>query len=223
MRQSAALRCSPREASRGTADTGRCGGSFSNACLLGVLLLVASAAAHAEIIFADSFELPGPCEGAVPAGFTVVERGWNETWGGLCPGSPTYPNSLPFPVPLQGQPQVLVVTVWTPGPDESAHIYWDGAQPNVAACYAQPRPAESMYVSISQCRGDTRPRGACGRFGQENGIIWSTELTGSNICTLTPGVPAYMTITPHNPDTLESSCGVTFPDGCDVQARHTGL
>lgn len=183
--------------------------------------------AHAQAIFADGFESaepPDPCAGSIPDGFFVVQKTWLQTWAGACPdASPNYPNSIGSPVPLFGLQNRLVVTRWVPGVGESANVFWDTAQVLSGACYFQPKPAQSMYVSFSHCPGDVRPRGACGRFGQPGSLTWSTQFTGPSICTLTPGVAAYMTVMPYDPDTMEFQCPPEFPGGCDVQAVHRGL
>lgn len=200
------------------------------AALIGLvvcLLVMFSPIARAQTIFSDGFESttpPDPCAGSIPPGFFVIQKTWAQTWSGACPGAtPNYPNSIGSPVPLNGLLNRLVITRWVPGPNESANVFWDLAQVLSGACYFQPKPAMSMYVSFSHCPGDVRPRGACGRFGQPGSISWSTNLTGPSICTLTPGVAAYMTIMPYDPDTMEFQCPPEFPGGCDVQAVHRGL
>lgn len=199
---------------------------MSRAATLATLLAL-TGAAQAQVIFVDGFDASGqgadPCEGSRPAGFSIVQKSWAQTWRGLCPGSPTYPNSIGAPVPLNGFANTLVVTSWVPALGDTATIFWDRAQVSSGACYNSPKPTHGMYVSISTCPGDVRPRGACGRFGATASLSWSTTLSSPAICTVPAGQPLYMTVMPYDPDTMQIQCEEGSPNACDVQAVHRGL
>lgn len=154
------------------------------------------------------------------------------------PPSPaiTYPRSYSQPLPVGGVKTSILAIAIDPGSNVSVNMQWDPAQVANAIGYSSPRPAEAMLVTISPCAGDVRPinnqssdpfqRGACRKFNGTDAIIYSTSATGSNVCSLTPGVRYYINVATF--DTSSGSvgghtCGSINATGCDVQMIHSPI
>lgn len=173
-------------------------------------------------VFHDGFEQEDPCAGAIPQGFFIEEKSWQQTWSAPNGRSQAiYPNSIGSAVPLFGKRQTLVVNSFVPGSNQYAAIFWDMAQTNNSIGYSTPSPALAMFVGISECRGDLRPKQFCTRFAHTGSVTWSTSNLPST-CNLEAGRTYFMTISPHDPETLSDMCPDPNTSGCDVQAVHRG-
>lgn len=208
------------------------------------LLLLLAQPVHAERIFANGFEpeAPGadPCMGLIqPFGWQRVNKTWQEAWTSPTGQVPTFPTSGGNPVPIPGKragtndyitkEQYLVIS-FVPQPGQSIEMAWDVAQ--AQSGYGQPRPANAMFVGISDTPGDfcTALPGhdPCAKYGGQDSLFWTTSLTpGFNQCPLVPGTTYYMNIIMANPgDGLifgEQGACQDVPNsqlGCDVQATH---
>ena len=122
-------------------------------------------------------------------------------------------------------------------------ISWEPVQSNPPQGYAQPRPAESMFIGISRCPGDLRPsdlgasgnpwlQDGCRRSGGGASLIHRTtgEPSDDYTCQVEAGVVHYLTVAAVQPaDGLtegEHTCSEIAPNsalGCDVEVIHTAV
>lgn len=196
----------------------------------------------AQSIFADGFETDGapgeeidPCDSPLvqPEGWQATTKSWQQAWSSP-DGNPqaTFPNSVGFPVPIGASIGGYTVIAFVPQAGQSVGIHWDTAQANPQQGYGAPRPADSMFLSISVCPGDFRMKQGfdpCAIVASGASLFWTT--TGSGLaCYLAPGVTYYLTVAPVNPQdgifpAPSHTCSTSAPNsafGCDVQARHSG-
>jgi len=122
---------------------------------------------------------------------------------------------------LFGKKQTLVVNSFVAGQNQYATIFFDPAQANSSIGYGQPNPALAMFLGISECRGDLRPKQFCSVFNNTGSVTWST-MNFPNTCELVPGKTYFMTISPHSPEDLTYTCPSQDQSGCDVQSVHRG-
>jgi hypothetical protein len=209
------------------------------------LLLVAAGPAAAQPVFFDGFEPPAAeaCDDPLiaPLGWDTQSKNWVDAWSSP-DGSPraTYPNSVGFPVPIGANKNKITVINFVPLPNQTVDISWDGAQANLEQGY-YPRPAMSMFISISPCPGDVRPpdqqnadpflHQGCRTGGGGGSMFFSTVPGGTDfVCRLEAGQTYFMNIAPIDPTNGlqpgEHTCddsSMYSEQGCDVQAVHRGV
>jgi hypothetical protein len=203
--------------------------------------------ASAEPIFADGFE-SREAGGADPCDHPLVApEGWvrkSASWGHVFSapnGSAlaTYPNSVGSPVPVPGfevwrsrgpthflKGQIVAIP-FVALPDTTVEMTWDTAQANQPYGYGAPRPANSMFVGVSQCPWDVRVDPRCSRASGQDTLVYTTEDAGS-ACRVEAGQTYYINVVMANPTNGltpgEHSCSAATNsvNGCDVQMRHVG-
>jgi hypothetical protein len=199
-----------------------------------------------EPVFYDGFEaLPvDPCDHPLiaPDGWETQGSTWSDAWSSP-DGSPqaSYPNSVGFPVPLGTNKGKIKVINFVPRPNQTVDISWDTVQANLEHGY-HPRPALSMFISISQCPGDVRPpdnasadpflHPGCRTIAGGGSMFFTTQpgMTDPDIvCTLEAGRMYFMNVAPIDPSNGltpgEHTCddsAIYTEHGCDVQAVHHG-
>lgn len=209
-----------------------------------ILLLGSAFPAAAQTVFFDGFEEPvaDPCAHPLiaPAGWETQSKTWVDNWSSP-DGWPraSYPNSVGFPVPIGANKNKITVVNFVPLANQTIDISWDGVQSNLEQGY-YPRPALSMFISISLCPGDVRPpdsqsadpllHQSCRTGGGGGSLFFSTQPgSGDFACRLEAGRMYFMNIAPIDPsDGLqpgEHTCddsSAYSEQGCDVQAIHRG-
>jgi hypothetical protein len=177
---------------------------------------------------------PDPCDHPL-----VMPEGWVRktiTWAQLFTPRdgapvPTYPNSNGFPVPIGADKGTYVTARFVAEPMQAWNLFWDGAQANPPEGYRTARPADSMFLSISQCPGDFRIKlgfDPCAKNTNTGSLLGnSTGVVSAFACPLVAGAEYWITVAPVNPvDGLtpgEHTCRPvpSSEAGCDVQARQT--
>lgn len=176
-----------------------------------------------------------------PASLAAVTKEWDLAF--KSPNStqlPVYPNSPGAPVPVGASKGSYTAIRFTARANTTVDMTWDTAQAQLG--YSNPRPADSMFISISPCAGDLRaPNSASGdpwlqggcRISAGAGSMFYTTLTNYQssdfLCRLEAGQVYYINVSPIEPnDGLtpgEHTCSNTAANsatGCDVQMRHSG-
>lgn len=174
-----------------------------------------------------------------PSNFQKVEKQWVQAFSAP-DGSPQaiYPGGVSFPTPVGAQKGTYTAIPFTPVAGQSVNMYFDQVQPRPQDGYANPRPAEGMFVAISPCAGDLRVwspgnadqflRPGCRKFEGTASIVWTTlpiyAQSDDTICKLNAGQTYYLHFLPANPQgglqTGEHSCeaAANSINGCDVGA-----
>lgn len=180
-----------------------------------------------------------------PSNMTRIDKTWEQAFGTPwncstnCTAPPQgYPQSWSFGMPIGSNKNSYTAIAIDPGPNVTVGMFWDPAQANSSVGYNPPRPAESMYVTISPCAGDLRlpnnstgdnfERTSCRVFLNTGSLFYST-VPGSvaSVCRLTAGTRYYINVSPVDPSTAEfdgildgHTCGSGSASGCEVQMRH---
>jgi hypothetical protein len=147
-----------------------------------------------------------------PAGFTGHLKTWSELfYGATFPEgkshlSPVGSFTLNSMQPATRGPTMngrYITTPFVPGVSSNYQISWLGVQAILAVNYTNPRAASSVFVSISPCAGDLRPRvpgtsnqllsSVC-RGQASNGSIKFGTSNGPGQCALTPGQTYFVNI-----------------------------
>jgi hypothetical protein len=173
-----------------------------------------------------------PCDHplVMPVGWTMVAKSWAQCFTPK-DGSPvpTYPNSNGFPIPLGALKGEYKICTFVAKPNTTTNMFWDSAQANPGQGYGVARPADSMYIAISTCRGDFRSPPGCSLTAASGTLITSTIHGSSQFyCSLTAGVTYHLTVAPVDPrDGLtpgEHTCRdvPSSANECDVQTRQVG-
>lgn len=131
-----------------------------------LILLAALLPTLALAQLSDGFESPAPVEPvepqcSVPAGFTVVEKRWEDIFYGISwPNSPSYmtpigswsyrDSSAPYGKPAAGR----ILTARIVADDKMHRISFAGVQPVPYAYYPLAQAAVSSTVTLSTCRAD---------------------------------------------------------------------
>jgi hypothetical protein len=178
-----------------------------------------------------------------PAGYTEILKTWPVAFKSPNPNvttTPVYPTSPGSPVPVGATKGTYTAIQFTSLANMTVDMTWDTAQAQLG--YPSPRPADSMFISISPCAGDLRaPNSAsgdpwlkpgCRQVSGAGSMFYTTRSQyNSNdvLCKIEPGQVYYINISPVDPgDGLtpgEHTCSTSAPNsasGCDVQMRHTG-
>jgi hypothetical protein len=206
-------------------------------------------------LFKDGFESPGSGGGDPPPpdfcnnsptfidplGWQPIYTDWANALGAR-DGNPlaVYPEALSYPVALGTNIGTALVVKFVPNPNQSVNLYFDFVQSRPQDGYNRSRPADAMFVGITECsrttgqgRVDLRPpvQGALDPLQQprcrvvESGasLVWTTG-NSPNACQLTAGKTYYLIVSPVDPkDGLtpgEHTCRVLAIEqaGCDVGA-----
>lgn len=175
-----------------------------------------------------------------PAGWTRTNVDWVSAFSSR-DGSPVaiYPSSVGFPVPIGAAKNGYTTIPFTPTANLTVNLNWDGVQANSAQGYPNPRPASSMFVSISPCPGDVRApvsgasdpwlRLGCRKMGFNANIFYTTSAipeSNDSACRLEAGSTYYLNVMAADPSdglTLgEHTCEPVSnsANGCDVNAQH---
>lgn len=220
---------------------------YGAACaLLSVGAAVGAMPQAVDPVFFDGFEaiVADPCSHPLidPAGWETQSSTWIDAWSSP-DGTPqaVYPDSVGFPVPLGANKGKIKVINFVPRANQTIDISWDGVQANLEQGY-YPRPALSMFISISLCPGDVRPpdhtsadpflRPGCRTIAGGGSMFFTTQPGQTNpdtVCTLEAERMYFMNVAPINPaDGLspgEHTCDDSSnysEQGCEVQAVHHG-
>lgn len=180
-----------------------------------------------------------------PSNMTGVNKTWEQAFGtpwncttGCTVPPQGYPQSWSFGMPIGANKNGYTAISIDPGPNVTVGMFWDAAQANSAIGYNPPRPAESMFVTISPCAGDLRVPtdgstdpflrlNSCRVFLNTGSLFYSTVAGSSaSVCRLTAGTRYYINVSPVDPSTGTDNvldghtCGSISAPGCDVQMRH---
>lgn len=211
---------------------------------IAALLLGSALPVAAQSVFLDGFETPteGACSDPLiaPQGWDTQSSSWQDAWS--VPGADSqavYPNSGGFPTPIGANKGKIKVINFVPNANQTVDLTWDSVQ---ATEDYYPRPARSMFISISPCPGDVRApvasspdpflRAGCRQVASGSTMFFTTQPGNYEqdiVCTLQAGTMYFMNIAPIDPSdglTLgEHTCDDSSPyseQGCDVQAVHRG-
>lgn len=212
-------------------------------CAVGIVCAVLLIrCANAEPIFYHGFEdeAPGadPCADPLvaPEGWVLRMKPWDLAF--TTPGTrplAVYPNSSGIPVPVPGYESYpsskyrkgeVVSIPFVALPNTTVRMTWDTAQSGTN--YRQPRPADGMFVGVSQCPWDVRSTPRCSRVSGLDTLVLSSLEDPGSACPLIPHATYYITVVMADPrDGLElgeHTCQdvPNSQDGCDVQMRHSG-
>lgn len=227
------------------------------ACIY-ILLFVSTAASAlslsvkstSDLIFADGFEsgIPGAepphCDSPFMDRASPIYTDWAHALGAR-DGSPlaTYPRGLSYPVAVGTNIGTALVIPFTPLAGQTVNFYFDQVQARPSDGYGRARPADLMWVAITECadefgrgRVDLRPavqgavdpfqRPGCRKVENSASLIWTTAafLPESNdaACKLEAGKTYFLIVSPVNPqDGIaegEHTCSnvPSSASGCDV-------
>lgn len=174
-----------------------------------------------------------------PAGFTAYDKPWAQaffnnqypsTGAPLAPlGSFTLKSAGNSGVPIAGR---YISIPFVPG-NGTYKMNWLQVQPIQDYAYGFARPAQSVFMTLSTCRGDFRLpdnsagdpllRTACRKIHSSTSIFYSTMNSGFNTCGLQQGQQYYLNVMFADPTdgltTTENTClgGNTM---CEVNFRH---
>lgn len=172
-----------------------------------------------------------------PAGFTGHRLSWGELFYGA-----TFPhfNSHLSPVgsytlramqPSTRGPTMnarYLTTSFVAAPNTNYKIGWVGAQAIPAVSYMNPRAADAVFVSISPCAGDLRPRvvsnpgpflGSTCRALVSNGNLFYGTTGGAGQCSLVAGQTYFINIAmvnPSNLNTTTTTCASSMGNRCEA-------
>jgi hypothetical protein len=134
------------------------------------------------------------------------------------------------------------VVPFTPTAGLTVDLSWDGVQANSNYGYRIPRPADSMFIGISNCPGDFRAPDAnsqveflqngCRRIGGGASLFYSTRPgppSNEAVCRLKPNELYYINVAAINPvDGIfpgEHTCNdaaINSLTGCDINTVSRG-
>ena len=154
-----------------------------------VVLLLLPAAVAAPL--SDGFESPAEPECGAPAGFTIVEKAWEDIFYGVSwPDSPSYmppigswsyrDRSAPYGKPAAGR----ILTTKFVADDKNHRLSFAGVQPVPYAYYPLAQAAVSTTVSVSACRADMFA--AC-QVTARSGSLFYGPTAALPECRVTPG------------------------------------
>jgi hypothetical protein len=204
-----------------------------------------------EAIFANGFESgseggepPAHCDSPFMDRASPIYTDWAHALGAR-DGSPlaVYPRGLSYPVAVGTSKFTALVIPFTPLAGQTVNFYFDQVQARPSDGYGRARPADLMWVAITECadefgrgRVDLRPavqgavdpfqRPGCRKVENSASLIWTTAafLPESNdaACKLIAGRTYFLIVSPVNPqDGIaegEHTCSdvPSSASGCDV-------
>jgi hypothetical protein len=178
-----------------------------------------------------------------PAGFAAVTKEWSVAFKSPNPNittTPVYPTSPGTPVPIGSSKNAYTAIRFVALANMTVDMTWDTAQASTG--YSMPRPADSMFISISPCAGDLRAPDAasgdpwlqpgCRKVAGAASMYYTTRtnyVSNDFLCRIEAGQTYFINVSPvDTTDGLspgEHTCSTTAPNsanGCDVQMRHSG-
>lgn len=152
----------------------------------------------------ESAPLPPQPTCRIPAGFSVLEKSWADLWYGA-----TWPNGISTPVPIGsftsrsrfypgGTPVAGKIITTKFVADAGNHrVSWVGAQAIPQVGYRMPQGADSVTVTVSECRADVYSQ--C-RVSLRSGSLFYGASASQSACRTTAGRTYWLTFHFAQPD-----------------------